>query len=104
MAARSVKRGERVKISRTASDSANARTPSASPSQKTTDRWDIEGKHDHFWFPKIYSYENLKWERDMIQDLRARYRVGDDPNALLENLFLAFENGDLGRGRTGIDG
>ena len=47
-----------------------------SPSQKTTDRWDVEGKHDHFWFPKIYSYENLKWERDMIQDLRARYRVG----------------------------
>ena len=44
--------------------------------KKTADRWDVEGKHDHFWLPKIYSYENLKWERDMIQDLRARYRVG----------------------------
>ncbi len=44
--------------------------------QKTADRWDIEGKHDHFWLTKVYSYENLKWERDMMQDLRARYRVG----------------------------
>ncbi len=45
-------------------------------SQKTEDRWEIEAKHDHFWLPKVYHYENLKWERDMIQDLRARYRVG----------------------------
>ena len=45
-------------------------------SQKTEDRWDVEGKHDHFWAAKIYHYENLKWERDMIQDLRARYRAG----------------------------
>ncbi len=44
--------------------------------QKTDDRWEIEGKHDHFWLEKVYSYEDLKWERDMIQDLRARYRVG----------------------------
>ena len=47
-----------------------------SESQKTEDRWDVEGKHDHFWAAKIYHYENLKWERDMIQDLRARYRAG----------------------------
>ena len=44
--------------------------------KKTTDRWEIEGKHDHFWLTKVYSFEDLKWERDMIQDLRARYRVG----------------------------
>ena len=46
------------------------------PSDKTEDRWVAEGKHDHFWFPAVYNYENLKWERDMIQDLRARYRIG----------------------------
>jgi len=45
-------------------------------SRKTTDRWDVEGKHDHFWLPKVYNYEDLKWERDVIQDLDARYRVG----------------------------
>ena len=43
---------------------------------KTEDRWEAEAKHDHFWFPAVYNYENLRWERDMIQDLRARYRVG----------------------------
>ena len=46
------------------------------PSDKTEDRWEVEAKHDHFWWPKVYHYEDLKWERDMIQDLRARYRVG----------------------------
>ena len=49
---------------------------SGSETQKTEDRWEVEGKHDHFWASKIYHYENLKWERDMIQDLRARYRAG----------------------------
>ena len=44
--------------------------------QKTDDRWDVEAKHDHFWWEKVYNYEDLKWERDMIQDLMARYRVG----------------------------
>ena len=46
------------------------------PSDKTEDRWEVEAKHDHFWWPKVYNYEDLKWERDMIQNLRARYRVG----------------------------
>ena len=45
-------------------------------SQKTTDRWEVEAKHDHFWLPKIYNYENLKYDRDEIQALNARYRVG----------------------------
>ena len=44
--------------------------------QKTEDRWVVEGKHDHFWWEKVYNYEDLKWERDMIQNLMARYRVG----------------------------
>ena len=46
------------------------------PSDKTEDRWEVEAKHDHFWWRGLYNYEDLKWERDMIQDLRARYRVG----------------------------
>ena len=49
---------------------------SGGPTDKTDDRWDVEAKHDHFWFPAVYNYENLKWERDVIQDLDARYRVG----------------------------
>ena len=44
--------------------------------QRTKDKWEVELKHDHFWLPKVYSYEDLKWERDVIQDLNARYRVG----------------------------
>ena len=44
--------------------------------EKTEDRWMAELKHDHFWAAKIYHYEDLKWERDEIQDLSARYRVG----------------------------
>ena len=44
--------------------------------KKTEDRWEIEAKHDHFWLTKVYSYEDLKWERDVIQDLNARYRAG----------------------------
>ena len=49
---------------------------SGDETKKNEDRWEVEAKHDHFWFPAVYNYENLKWERDMIQDLRARYRVG----------------------------
>ena len=44
--------------------------------QKTTDRWEIEGQHDHFWLAALYHYENIKWERDMITLLENRYRVG----------------------------
>ena len=43
---------------------------------RTKDKWDVELKHDHFWLEKVYSYEDLKWERDVIQDLNARYRLG----------------------------
>ena len=44
--------------------------------QKSEDRWEFEAKHDHFWWEKVYSYEDLRYDRDMIQDLNARYRVG----------------------------
>ena len=44
--------------------------------QRTKDKWEVELKHDHFWLPKVYSYEDLRYDRDMMQDLLARYRVG----------------------------
>lgn len=44
--------------------------------ERSTDRWEAEVQHDHFWKSAIYTYENLRYERDMIQALEARYRVG----------------------------
>lgn len=44
--------------------------------QKSEDRWEFEAKHDHFWWEKVYSYEDLRYDRDQIQDLNARYRIG----------------------------
>jgi putative salt-induced outer membrane protein YdiY len=49
---------------------------STEEAQTTKDKWEAELQHDHFWLPKTYTYENLKWERDQIQDLNARYRLG----------------------------
>jgi len=43
---------------------------------KNTDRWEAELKHDHFWRPKVYHYEDVRYDRDVIQELDARYRVG----------------------------
>jgi len=50
--------------------------PANSDAEKTMDRWEAEVKHDHFWLPKVYHFEDLRWDRDMIQGLQARYRVG----------------------------
>ena len=44
--------------------------------ERSTDRWEVEAQHDHFWLTKIYTYETLRYDRDMIQALEARYRVG----------------------------
>lgn len=44
--------------------------------QRTVDRWETELQHDHFWFEKVYSYENVRYDRDMIQELEGRYRLG----------------------------
>jgi len=49
---------------------------STTDNQKSTDKWEAEVKHDHFWLPKVYHYEDLLWERDMIKNLNARYTVG----------------------------
>ena len=44
--------------------------------ERSTDRWEAEAQHDHFWLNRVYTYENLRYDRDMIQALEARYRVG----------------------------
>ena len=44
--------------------------------EKSTDRWEIEGQHDHFWKPAVYSYENARWEKDDIAGLDYRLRLG----------------------------
>ena len=49
---------------------------SGEATHKDNDRIELEVKHDHFWWEKVYNYENAKFERDMMQDLRARYRLG----------------------------
>ena len=48
----------------------------ATDPEKSTDRWEAEAQHDHFWFPAVYHYENVRYDRDTIQLLDARYRVG----------------------------
>ena len=49
---------------------------SSSSKTKTTDRWLVDVKHDHFWWKKVYHYENGRYERDVIQDLDSRFRLG----------------------------
>lgn len=44
--------------------------------EKSTDRWELEGQHDHFWQTAIYSYENARWEKDDIAGLDYRIRLG----------------------------
>ena len=48
----------------------------SSTKTKTADRWDAEVKHDHFWLEKVYHYEDARFERDEIQDLDSRFRLG----------------------------
>ena len=50
--------------------------PNSEEKQKTTDRWEFEAKHDHFWWEKIYSYEDARFDRDMMQLLESRFRLG----------------------------
>ncbi len=44
--------------------------------EKTTDRWEIEGQHDHFWRPAFYTFENARYEEDSIAGLDSRVRLG----------------------------
>lgn len=44
--------------------------------EKTEDRIELAAQEDHFWATKVYSYVNGKYERDGINDLQYRYRLG----------------------------
>ena len=44
--------------------------------EKTEDRIDLGSQFDHFWVTKVYSYVNGRYERDGINDLEYRYRLG----------------------------
>ena len=44
--------------------------------EKTEDRIDLGLQEDHFWVGKLYSYVNGRYERDGINDLQYRYRLG----------------------------
>ena len=50
--------------------------PSKQSKEKSTDRWDLEGQHDHFWTTTLYSYENARYEKDRIAGLDYRLRLG----------------------------
>ena len=43
---------------------------------KTEDRIELGAQEDHFWATKVYSYINGKYERDGINNLMYRYRIG----------------------------
>ena len=44
--------------------------------EKTEDRIELGSQYDHFWVTKVYSYVNGKYERDGINNLMHRYRLG----------------------------
>lgn len=44
--------------------------------EKSTDRWEVEGQHDHFWSSKFYSYENARYESDDIAGIDYRLKLG----------------------------
>ena len=44
--------------------------------KKPDDRIEVALQEDHFWTTAVYSYINGKYERDGINDLQYRYRVG----------------------------
>lgn len=48
----------------------------ASTKQKTSDRIEASLQHDHFWSAKLYHFENGKFEKDELQLLDRRIRLG----------------------------
>jgi putative salt-induced outer membrane protein YdiY len=44
--------------------------------EKTEDRVVLEAQEDHFWSTAFYSYVNGRYERDGINNLQYRYRLG----------------------------
>ena len=50
--------------------------PTKDSMEKSTDRWELEGQHDHFWSALLYSYVNSRFEQDDIAGLDYRFRLG----------------------------
>jgi putative salt-induced outer membrane protein YdiY len=50
--------------------------PAKDSMEKSTDRWELEGQHDHFWSALFYSYINSRFEQDDIAGLDYRFRLG----------------------------
>ena len=44
--------------------------------EKTEDRIELGAQEDHFWSAGVYSYVNGRYERDGINNLEYRYRLG----------------------------
>ena len=44
--------------------------------EKSTDRWELDGQHDHFWSKQFYSYENGSYEQDDIAGIDFRLKLG----------------------------
>lgn len=47
--------------------------------KRSTDRWEAQAQHDHFWLGNFFGFERLRYERDMIKDLQGRYMIGIGP-------------------------
>ena len=44
--------------------------------ETSSNRFEAEGQHDHFWAEKVYTYENARYDRDTIAGLDYRVRLG----------------------------
>ena len=43
---------------------------------KSKDKIELEGQYDHFWAEKVYNYINGRYDRDVIQGLDRRIKLG----------------------------
>ena len=43
---------------------------------KSKDKIELEGQYDHFWSTRLYNYINARYDRDVIQELDRRIKVG----------------------------
>lgn len=44
--------------------------------ETSSNRFEADGQHDHFWAEKVYTYENAHYDRDTIAGLDYRLRLG----------------------------
>lgn len=45
-------------------------------STKSKDKIEVEGQYDHFWTKRFYNYVNARYDRDVIQGLDRRFKLG----------------------------